>query len=406
MALFEYKGINKLGKTVRGSVTADNQRAARVKLKKDGIFIQNLKDKQKAAKKSRKSNSRPKGSVSVEDMAMMTRQLATLIKANIPLVECLGAVTEQVENPVLKEALSEIKDMVNEGLAFNKALAKYPNIFNNIYIFMSEAGEASGTLDIILLRLAEFTEAQNALNKKVKSALTYPVIMVIFSTVIILFLFIYLIPKITKIFDQVDGLTLPWYSKMVIDLSDFLIQYWMVLGVGTLSAYFLFQRWKSTPNGSAQWDRISLKLPIAGHMVRLVAVSRFTKTLSTLLAGGVPMLQSLDIVKRVVNNAVLTDALQAARDNISEGESVAGPLKKSGEFPPLVIHMISVGEKTGDLENMLTQVSEAYDFQVKNSIDGLTSLLEPIMIVVMGAIILVIVLAVLVPILQMQNAGF
>lgn len=403
MALYEYRGLNRQGKNVKGNIDAENQRAARIKLKREGIFIQSLKDKQKSKKKkSGPSGVRKTSKVKVDDLALFTRQMATLIKANIPLVECLAAVSDQMENQLLKEVAADIRDSVNEGIALNKAMARYPNIFSTIYLSMVEAGEASGTLDLILIRLAEFTESQNELKNKLKSAMMYPAIMVLFTIVVVIVLFMFVIPKITAMFDDMD-LTLPWYSKLVIDLSGFMIEYWLFLLVSVVVSVVLFLRWKSTPKGSAQYDKISLKLPVIGKLVRMVAVSRFTKTLGTLLTGGVPMLQSLDIVKNVVDNQSLEAAITAARNNISEGESIAGPLKRSQEFPPIVIHMISIGEKTGDLENMLTQISEAYDFQVKNSIDGLTSLLEPVMIVIMGMVIAVIVFAIMVPIFELSN---
>lgn len=403
MPVFEYRGLTKDGKNVRGSVDADNVRTARMKLKRDGIFIVDLKNKQKSFEKKKAKGTIQVGSkVSVDDLSMMTRQLATLIKANVPLVESLAAVAEQVENSTLKEAMSDIKNVVNEGGQFNKALAKYPKVFDKIYVSMCEAGEASGTLDIILIRLAEFTEAQNELQKKIQSAVMYPALMLLFTLGMLMVLFTYVIPKVTKIFEQMDK-QLPWYSQIVINFSGFLVNYWHVV-IGTIViSVILFRNWKNTPTGSAQWDAILLKLPIVGKTARMIAVSRFTRTLSTLLAGGVPMLNAMDIVKNVVNNAVLAKSIADARDNISEGESIAGPLKKSAQFPPIVIHMINIGEKTGELENMLTQVADAYDFQVKNSVQGLTSILEPIMIVMMGMVIGVIVFSIMVPIFEMSN---
>lgn len=402
MPVFEYRGIDKSGKNIRGIVDSENQRTARLKLKRDGIFITELSNKQKAYSKKTTPKQKASSKVSVEDLSMMTRQLATLIKANIPLVDSLGAVSEQVENPTLKEVLSELRNNVNEGSTLHKAMRKYPKIFNNIFVSMVEAGEASGTLDIILLRLAEFTEAQNELQAKVRSALMYPTIMLLFTIGMMFFIFIYVIPKVTAIFEDSDQ-ELPLLSQIVIEISGVMVNYWHVIIIMLVFAVIAFQSWKSTPAGSAQWDAILLRLPVVGKMARMIAVSRFTRTLSTLLVGGVPMLNAMSIVRNVVNNAVLAKAIDEARENISEGESIAGPLKKSEEFPPLVITMISIGEKTGDLENMLGQVSDAYDFQVKNSIQGLTSILEPVMIVVMGLVIAVIVAAVIMPIIEMSN---
>jgi general secretion pathway protein F len=401
MPIFEYKGINKSGKNVRSTIDADNLRNARLKLKKDGIFVIEVRDKSKtkSAAKTRTSRS---GSVSVEDRATTTRQLATLLKANIPLVEALAATSDQADNQILKEALADIKNMVNEGSSFHKGLTKYPKIFNNIYVTMCEAGEASGTLDVILLRLAEFTEAENELNAKVRSAMLYPVIMVVFVTVMLGVMFVFVIPKMQVIFESAE-LKLPWYTEVVIGVSGIMVNYWMLLLMGIFGSVVLFKSWKNSDSGSKKWDQILLKMPIVGKLVRMIAVSRFTRTLATLLTGGVPMLQAMDIVKNVVGNSVLSTAIEDARNNISEGESVAGPLKRSEQFPPIVTHMINIGEKTGELEHMLTQVSDSYDFQVKTQISGLTSLLEPVMIIMMGLVIGIIVFSIMIPMFEMAN---
>lgn len=406
MPIFEYRGLNKAGRNVRGTVDAENQRMAKAKLKKDGIFVTDLKDKSKSlAKKAKGKKTNSSRGVSVSELSMMTRQLATLLRANIPLVDALSAVADQVENPHLAEAVADIKNMVNEGGSFHKALGKYPKMFDKIYVSLCEAGEMSGTLDAILIRLAEFKEAQTALSAKVRSAMLYPVLMLGFTMLLLAVLFIYVIPKIVAVFESQPDLKLPWYSIVVIDISGFLVNYWHVLIGGVVVTYLLFQNWKNTPAGRAQWDAIYLKLPLIGQIGRVVAVSRFTRTLSTLLNGGVPMLTAMGIVRNVVDNEVIAKAIDIGRENISEGESIAGPLKKSGQFPPLVIHMINIGEKTGDLENMLLQVSDAYDFQVKTKIEGLTSLLEPIMIIVMGCVIGIIVFAIMIPMFQLSSLG-
>jgi general secretion pathway protein F len=402
MPIFEYKGLNKQGKNLKGVMDSENIRVARAKLKKDGIFVTDIKNKKKsvsAADKKKISGN----SVPVKDLAMMTRQLATMLKAAIPLVDSLAAVSEQVENSNLKEAIADCKNAVNEGSPFFKALLKYPKIFNKIYVSMCEAGELSGTLELILLRLAEFTEAEDQLKSKVKSAMMYPMIMITMSLLLLMGLFIFVIPSMVTVFESNPELQLPWFTIAIIGLSGFLVNFWWVVFLSIFGGWFFFKNWKSTPTGSAQWDAISLKAPFFGPIVRLVAVSRFTRTLSTLLNGGVPMLHALDIVRNVVDNAVLAKAIDDARSNISEGESIAGPLKKSGQFPPIVIHMVTVGEKTGELENMLMQVSDAYDFQVKNKVEGITSIISPVVIVIMGIVIGVIVFAIMVPMFEMQN---
>lgn len=406
MPIFEYRGLNKDGRSIRGTVDADNVRTAKLRLKKEGVFVTDIKDKGKATiKRARGKKTVSQRGVSVTDLSMMTRQLATLLKANIPLVDSLNAVSEQIENVFLAEVVAEIKNAVNEGSSLHKAMGKYPKVFDKMYVSMCEAGEMSGTLDVILIRLSEFKESQTELSAKVKSAMLYPIMMLGFTGLLLGVLFVYVIPKIVTVFESSPELKLPWYTLVVIDISGFLVNYWAVLLVGSVVGFLLFRNWKNTPKGRAQWDRIFLQIPIVGKIGRIVAVSRFTRTLSTLLNGGVPMLSAMGIVRNVVDNEVIAEAIDIGRMNISEGESIAGPLKKSGQFPPIVIHMINIGEKTGELENMLLQVSEAYDFQVKTSIAGLTSLLEPLMIIVMGCVIGIIVFAIMIPMFQLSSLG-
>lgn len=403
MPIFEYKGLSKTGKNVKGFIDAENLRAARMKLKKDGLFITDVKDKKKSESKKKKTSAG--GSVPIRDLALMTRQLATLVKSNIPLVDALSIISEQVENPILREALADCKNMVNEGSPLYKSFSKYPNIFSSIFLSMTEAGEASGSLDSILMRLAEFSEAAADLKTKLSSALTYPIIMLVVVLAILIGLFVFVIPKITAIFDSAPELTLPWYTLVVIQVSNVIVNYWYVLVGIVFLVSVVFNNWRRSPKGSIQWDGIVLKLPLFGPVLLMVAVSRFTRTLSTLLNGGVPMLMALDIVKNVVDNQVIAQAIEDARGNISEGESVAGPLKRSGKFPPIVINMISIGEKTGELENMLAQVSDAYDFQVKAKIDALMSLISPIITVVMGFVVFIIVISIMMPMFDMTDLG-
>lgn len=402
MPIFEYKGLSRSGKNLKGVVDAENLRAARAKLKKDQIFVVEIRDKQKSGPEKKKKTSSA-GGVNVKDLSLMTRQLATLIKASIPIVDALTAVAEQVENPTLSEVLSDCKNTVNEGGQFHKALSKYPNIFSKTYISMCEAGETSGSLDNILLRLADFTEAQADLKAKVSSAMTYPIIMLIVTTGLLGFLFTYLIPKMMVVFESNPELVLPWYSVMVINFSNILVNYWYIILSTIAIIVLVFLNWKRSPTGSQQWDATLLKLPLVGPTARMVAVARFTRTLATLLSGGVPMLNALDIVKNVVDNHVIATAIEEARLNISEGENISGPLKKSGQFPPIVIHMVNIGEKTGDLENMLLQLSDAYDFQVKSKLESLTSLMGPIVTIIMGFVITIIVFSILVPMFELTN---
>ncbi len=402
MPVYEYKGVNRAGNKIKGIVDADNQRTARLKLKKDGIYVMTLADKLKAQQKKKTSAGIGSGRVSVDEISNMTRQLASLVKANIPLVDCLTAVSDQSENLYLKDVLADCRNQVNEGSTLQKAMLKYPKAFDNVFVSMVGAGEMSGSLDVILLRLAEFTEARSELRARVQSALMQPVITIIAMIAILMGMFVYILPTITTILiDQ--GVEIPWYTQAVIDISDFMVSYWYLIIICMVGGFSFFMIWKSSAGGRPVWDRILLNLPIIGKIARMIAVSRFTRTLSTLLSGGVPMLNAMDIVRNVVDNAVLAKAIDDARDNIREGESIAGPLKKSEQFPPIVIHMVAIGEKTGELERMLNQVAETYDFQVKNKVAGLTSVLNPIMTVLMGGVIGFIVISVLVPMMDMLN---
>lgn len=403
MPVYHYKGLNKAGKTVSNIIDADSQRTARMKLKKEGIYVVSLQDKSKSPQKKKvNSSSMTSGKVKIDDISNLTRQLASLVRANIPLVDCLGACSDQMENPYLKEVLADCRNQVNEGSPLAKAFAKYPRVFDNIFISMVGAGEMSGSLDTILLRLAEFTESRAELKARVKSAMMYPIVMVVLMIGILMGMFVYVLPQITGILLD-TGMEIPWYTQIVMDTSGFMVNNWVFILVCMFGGWFVFNRWKNSSSGRKSWDAISLKLPIVGRIARMVAVSRFTRTLSTLLSGGVPMLNAMDIVRNVVDNEVLAKAVEEARDNIREGESIAGPLKKSEQFPPIVIHMVSIGEKTGELEKMLNQVADTYDFQVKNEVQGITSILSPIMLVVMGALIGFIVISVLIPMMDMAT---
>jgi general secretion pathway protein F len=388
MPLFEYKGLNSQGKNTKGTIDSENLRAARSKLKKDGIFVSQITDKEKARVK-KSSTKATSGGISVEDLASLTRQLASLIKANVPLVDSLTAVSEQTEKESIKNALADIKNMVNEGSSLHKGLQKYPKIFDNIFVTMCEAGESTGTLDTILIRLAEFKEAQAALKSKVSSALIYPAIMLLFTFAMLGILFVFVVPQMVEVFDSMEA-ALPWYTQVVIGISGILVDYWYLVIGGVFAIGYLFRTWKNSEEGTKTWDRFILKIPVIGKMARMIAVSRFTRTLATLLQGGVPMLGALDIVRNVVGNHVLALAIDQARENISEGESIAGPLKKSGQ--------------TGELENMLTQVSDSYDFEVKNKLTAIASSIEPIMIIVMAILVGGIVISIMVPMFNLSKA--
>jgi general secretion pathway protein F len=279
-------------------------------------------------------------------------------------------------------------------------LESYEKDFSSIYVHMVRAGEASGALDQILFRLAEFLEKQQTLRNKVTNAMLYPIIMLVIGTIILFFLITFVVPKITQVFAQ-QKQALPWPTVALMSVSEFMADYWMVLVGVVIGGLYLIRRSTHTARGRMVVDRVTLRLPLIGDVARMVSISRLTSTLSTMLASGVQLLDALDVSKRVMNNRVLEETVEGARQNIREGETIADPLKRSGEFPALVTHMIAVGEKSGEMEEMLRRVSQIYDSEVERVIARLTSLMEPIMILVMGAIVLFIVVAILLPIFEM-----
>jgi len=321
------------------------------------------------------------------------------------MVEALSALLEQVEKPALKVVLADIKESVNEGTSLAKAMAAHPKVFDDLYVNMVAAGERSGALDKVLDRLTEHTESMLALRSKVTGAMIYPVLMGMVGGGLMAIIMLVVVPKVRKLFDSFgEGLPLP--TKILLGFSQFTMDWWWLIALVCTAVFIGWRRWVKTKKGRETWDRLMLKIPLFGGILRTIAVSRFCRTLSTLLASGVPILSALDIVRKVVGNVVLAEAIEKAAENIREGQSVAVPLRQSGEFPPLVTHMIAIGERTGDLEPMLEKVANAYDAAVERALSTLTSLLEPLLIVVMGGIIGAAAVALLLPMMQMsQFAG-
>lgn len=408
MALYEFTGVTDAGKNIKGIREADSQKALRAYLRKEGVYLTAVnvatsrRGDGKAGAAENGSRKLFLGRVGTDDIAIMTRQLATLIGAGIPLVEALGALVEQVEHPRLQRIVSQVRSRVNEGTSLGDALNDHQGVFSNLYINMVRAGESSGTLELVLGRLADFTESQARLRSKVLGALAYPAVMMLVAFIIVGILFTTVIPKVTAIFTDM-AVELPFYTRALIRVSDFVQSYWYVVIALFVAVIVGIRSWVRTPKGRARWHRIQLNLPVFGPLVRTIAMSRFSRTLGTLLSSGVQMLVAMDIVRAIVGNVVLEDVVEKARDSIREGESISGPLKRSGEFPPMVCHMIAVGERSGQLEEMLKKVADTYDSQVDSKVGALTSLLEPIMIVAMGGGVAFIVAAIMMPILQLNQ---
>jgi general secretion pathway protein F len=410
--LFEYKAITPEGRTMKGVVDAESPKAARLKLRKQGVFatevFEGKAERAKAAagtKVSALANlnlSDMFTRISPQDISVMTRQLSTLLGAGLPLIESLNALIEQVDNMKLKRVLSDVKDRVNEGKSLADAMRMSSRSFNDLFVNMIRAGESSGTLEIVLQRLADYLEGQVKLRNKIYATMTYPVIMLALMVGVIAILFIFVIPKITKIFEETNQ-ALPVYTEILITGSEFAKNYWWAIGLLFAAAFWMFRRWVATEKGRYKFDRFKLRMPLFGKLVLMVAISRFSKTLSTLLSSGVNVLMSLDIVKNIVGNKIIEEAITNARESISEGATISDPLRKSGIFPPIVIHMVAIGEKSGELEGMLLKVSEAYDNEVESIITGLTAMLEPIMIVLMAGIVFFMMISILMPLFQMNN---
>jgi general secretion pathway protein F len=415
MPVYAYRGLNAGGRNVNGVIDADSPKGARLKLRGQGVFPTDLAEERTAqpAAKPGAGAGAALGGVNVnlaqyfervkpQDLALMTRQLSTLIGAGLPLVDCLSALIEQTETQRLKRILSQVREHVTEGGAFADALKEHPRVFSDLYTNMVRAGEASGALDVVLERLAEYTEASARLRAKVQSALTYPVLMGLTSMGILLFLLSYVVPKVTKIFEDTHQ-ALPAMTVVLLTISGFLQEYWWLVLALMVFAAVGVRLSKRTPAGRLRYDGYVLRIPYFGTLLKKVALARFARTLSTLLRSGISLLPSLDIVKNVVENSLLAETIDTARNSIREGHSIAPPLKKSGLFPPLLVHMIAVGEKSGELEEMLSRAADAYDSEVENSVASLTSIMEPMIIIFMGGIVLFIVLAIMVPIFELNQ---
>jgi general secretion pathway protein F len=417
--VYSWKGLNTAGKAVTGTRDADGAKALRQALRRDGVFITEHRE---VLAGGQRAAARPSGGggekvpffkreidfkglverVRPQEIAVFTRQLATLLKAGIPLAEALSALAEQGDNKKLQMVLAEIRQKVNEGSSLAETLGAHPAIFPELYTNMVRSGEAAGNLDAVLARLADFLDAQHALRSKVSGALTYPIIMVVLGTVIMGVLMVVVVPKITSIFQDL-GKTLPWNTQLLIFMADVMGGYWWAVILVAGLAYWWYRRWSRKPKGKAVMDRLRLKLPLIGPLVRYVGVARFSRTLATMLAAGVPVLTALEITKKVLNNTVLEKVVEEARDAIREGESIATPLKRSNQFPSLMVHMVAVGERSGQLEAMLENVATAYERDVEGKVSRLTTVLSPLLIVVMALCVVFIVFSVLQPILDMQN---
>ena len=411
MPMYAFKGISPSGKTVNGVRDAESPKTLRQNLRKDGVLVTSF-ELSKGGKVAKEQNSKKGGlsrdvdlggfigGVKKGEIAAFTRQMATLIKSGIPLAEALGALVEQISNMRFKTPVSEVRTHVNEGMSLADALAKHPKLFDELFISMVRAGEVAGNLDEVLSRLADFLEASGKLKSKIQSAMVYPLVMVVVGAGIMTVLMVKVIPEITSMFTQ-QGKTLPWNTRLLIWSSGFIGKYILWLIVGTIASVVLFLKWSRSKEGRPIWHSFVLKLPVLGELVRTINVGRFSRTLGTMLQAGVPMLRSLDTAKMIMGNVILQRAIDEAKRAVTEGESLAQTLKKSGEFPPTLIHMVAVGERAGQLEQMLERVATTYESEVDAKLNRFTALLEPMMLVIMGGAVAFIVFSILQPIMDL-----
>lgn len=397
MPNYSYVAKSSDGRTINGTIEADNESRIIDSLRKQNLTIISIKEVRKVKKRGD-----PGRKVKSEDLVIFSRQLATMVDSGIPLVQALDILSEQMEEKGLKEIINKVRDDVETGSSLSEALNKHPKVFSELFINMVMAGERSGMLDDILDKLAGYLEKMDALRRKVKSSLVYPAMVVSMSGLITLVLILKVIPTFKGIFSTLGG-ELPLPTKILIGVSDWSRHFFPYIVVTSVLALVGFKKYISTEKGKLQFDQILLKLPVFGILFRKVAVAKFSRTLSTLVRSGVPILDSLDIVGKTAGNKVIEAATVKVRLSIREGENIASPLAKSGVFPPMVVRMIAVGEQTGELEKMLGKIADFYDEQVDNAVSGLTSMIEPLVIAFLGIVIGSIVIAMFMPIFKLSE---
>jgi len=398
--VYQWKGRTLSGEVQTGELEVGTQDEVLAHLRKKRIIAMFVREKAKPISLSLRL--RGASGVKVKDLAVFTRQFATMINAGLPLVQCLDILAQQVENTTFKQIIGNVMNDVESGSTLAEALRRHPKVFDRLFSNMVQAGEAGGVLDDILLRLATYIEKAEALRRKVKSAMTYPLVVMFVAVGATMFMLIFIIPTFAKIFTEFGG-DLPLPTKIVLGLSSFLRNFWYILlGMGGL-AVFGYRQYSSTEKGRRNIDKLKLSIPVLGDVLRKGAIARFTRTLGTLISSGVPILDGLEITATTSGNKIIEEAIMATRGSIREGETIAAPLKGSKVFPPMVVQMIGIGEETGALDEMLNKIAAFYDDEVNTAVDTLTSVIEPIMIVVMGVMVGGMVVAMYMPMFKLVS---
>jgi general secretion pathway protein F len=405
MAVFVYKALNERGKNVKGVIDAESMKSARQKLKVQGIFPTEISERSATPESSFRLGSksvRRTAKLNGAQLSVLTRQFSTLVGAGLPLVEALKALGEQVDQTSIRAVLADVTDTVNQGSTLAAALKQHPGVFPKLYTNMVASGESSGSLEHVLSRLADLLEAQAALRRKVVSAMTYPILMLVLCFGVILLLLGYVVPQITSIFEG-QGAVLPLPTRIVIGLSDFVKGFWWLLLVAIIGGISSFKVYAKTERGRKRIDRALLRLPLFGVLRLKIASSRLARNLSLMLASGIELLTALTITKNILGNTVLETVVEDAREGVREGKSLASELGSAGIFPRLLIHMVAIGERTGELEQMLQRAADSFDAEVEATLSGLTAILEPLLIIFLAGIVGAILAAVMLPMLEMTS---
>jgi len=398
---YAYKVRDRSGKIVQGTVEAESENAVVGRLRQMGLAPLLIEEHKESLGK--KELHLPwAGRVKPKDIAVMSRQFATMINSGLSLLRALNILAEQTDNSRFREVLSAVRSDVEKGQSLSQALAKHPKVFSRLYVAMIKAGETGGVLDKTLLRMAETMEKEVALRHKIKSAMTYPVVVFGMVIIIVTAMLLFVVPMFKNLYKSLGG-TLPLPTRVLIFFSDLIKHFWFIWFFAIGGAIFAFRRWIQTDAGRAKWDAIKLKLPVFGVLVHKTALSRYSRTLAALFRSGVPILQGLDIVKETVNNAVMAEAVSVVQSSVKEGASIAKPLEQHAVFPPMVVQMMMVGEETGALDTMLEKIADFYDQEVDATVEALTSLIEPLLIAVMGVAVGGMVVALYMPMFNIIN---
>ncbi len=400
MSTFGFKALDVAGIPTRGEIDADDKQVVVSQLRSRGLIVLDIADKHK----SREINIALFNRIKPDDLTVMTRQLATMVSAGMTILKALYVLESQTESKPLAETLQKVRKDVEAGLPFSDALERHPKVFNPLFVAMARAGETGGVLEDALLRTADQLEADESLRRQVKSAMVYPGVIMTFAMIVLIALVVFLVPVFEDIFTQFEG-DLPLITKFTVAMSDFMIGRWYVIILGVVGTVFAFRKWKSSVAGRKQWDTLRLKIPFKiGDIVQKVALARWSRTLSALTTAGVPLMQALEITGKTAGNWQVEKAMEEVIHSVRNGGTIAAPLKESPIFPSMVTHMLGVGEETGALDTMLDKVADFYEDQVAAAVKALTSILEPVMIVIVGAIVGFIVIALYMPMFKVYDS--